>query len=183
MLLKTYIHLQNSRNDDLSELEGDECCDTTKSSAPCILCDKILPSLNALRVRNGHHHMQVRPYQFSRCGGKYANGARLSTHWKIVHLKKYSHECQTCGVKFDRADKLKIHVTFQLEEHPHKCLTCSHSYESRNSLSRHCKVTKHVPMEEHPCKCQTCGLSYKSQYYLSRHSKRMKHYNQNVVDR
>ena len=100
--------------------------------------------------------------------------SNLTRHMREVHASPQSLQCQDCGKRFSRKDKLQSHVKTQHREDKQSfsCSQCEKSFTQKDNLKRH---VSDVHKEEQRFYCPECPEDFSRLENLKRHEERGKH--------
>ena len=95
-------------------------------------------------------------------------------HIREIHASPQSVQCQDCGKKFSRKDKLKSHVkaVHSEEKSSYSCTQCDKSFAQKPHLKRHV-YDVHKGLQRYYC--PECPEDFSRQENLKRHLQRGKH--------
>ncbi|KAK7475699.1 hypothetical protein BaRGS_00033070 [Batillaria attramentaria] len=82
------------------------------------------------------------------------------------HLKTH-HQCPECGIAYQHACQLSLHMRTHTGERPFKCDVCGHAFAKRTQL----KVHLHRHGGQKLLKCDQCGALFSRLSYLAHHKK------------
>ncbi|KAL1485258.1 hypothetical protein MTO96_032072 [Rhipicephalus appendiculatus] len=119
----------------------------------CDICDKKF-SRRAYLELHGKTHAQARSHECATCGQRFNNLSNLLRHEKLHSSDSRPHVCPHCGKCYARKDYLNVHLATHKEERQYKCGKCERAFSDRRNLKRHHDV---VHEKMYPFKCPDCG--------------------------
>ena len=66
----------------------------------------------------------------------------------VDHLGELPYECETCDMKFKKANQLKNHTSLIHLGQKFACILCSREYEDCESLGRHSRKYHNISMRK-----------------------------------
>uniref|UniRef100_A0A8C6TVU4 C2H2-type domain-containing protein n=1 Tax=Neogobius melanostomus TaxID=47308 RepID=A0A8C6TVU4_9GOBI len=150
----------------------------------CALCDKELPTEEALKTHMDDHektvkqrlgsHMEIPSKDESHMNVQteekpYSCKSNLEHHTRI-HTGEQSFSCSVCLKKFSSGFNLKRHMALhksrmRIQTGHYRCSVCNKKFDCRSKLEEHARVHK----EERSFSCSVCLKKFSSESNLKRH--------------
>jgi uncharacterized Zn-finger protein len=107
-----------------------------KKKFSCKECNR---SYNLRRLYDEHllTHDDPRPFKCDLCPKTLITKQQISTHIKLIHLKKSGYKCTVCEKNFPTISHLNIHKTVHVTTKNFSCKFCDRKFASEFYVSLH----------------------------------------------
>lgn len=139
-----------------------------KTSFPCEMCSPMKMFKRASDLKKHQYiHLGIKPYKCD-CGKSFTHQTSLRHH-KLTHnaSSEKLFVCSDCGMGFNYAGNLKVHMRRHTGVKPYKCKVCFREFARSANLNEHMHI--HLELKTHHCK--VCTKSFTSSSALSKHKK------------
>lgn len=146
--------------------------EATHQKFPCVLCNKELVSVNALRTHYRVIHLKMySPKKCKQCLTTFETPRAMLEHRAAAHpIPRATITCPTCHRGFSSVRRLELHQKHAADETPEGLFLCDHCpklFRTHRERRRH-TTTYHAPPAYH-CSIEGCSAVFHTQYALQSH--------------